>query len=93
MSTWIYYQCHDHNPPIESDWEVGQHRYDIPNAQFMLRHREEIVEHCTEWNHWPENMLDQWASAAASFFRAHPDCKIRIVTEYGEDVTDYEESK
>ena len=93
MSTWIHYQCHSHNPPIESDGEVGQHRYDIPNAQYMLRNREAIVEQGIEWDHWPEIVLDQWTTASESFFRAHPDCEIRIFTEYGEDVTDYEETK
>lgn len=93
MSTWIYYQCHSHNPPIESDGEVGQHRYDIPNAQYMLRNREAIAEQGIEWNHWQEIVLDQWTTASESFFLAHPDCKIRIFTEYWEDVTDYEETK
>lgn len=91
MSTWIGYQCHDHNPPIESYFEVGRHMRDVPDAQYALKNRSEILEQGADWAGFPETMRYCWRITAASFFREHPNCNIKIFTEYGKDVTNYKE--
>lgn len=81
MSTYLYLECQDHNPPMRSDGEVGQHLYDLPRiwreiadrALFVALQRSEIE---FSYDH-------HFTSNAARFFTQHPDCRIRIFDEYG----------
>ena len=41
MSTWIYLECADHDPPISADGESGQHLYDLPDIREDIRRRAE----------------------------------------------------
>lgn len=40
MSTYIYLECLDHDPPLSSDGEVGQHLYDLPDIRKMIEQRD-----------------------------------------------------
>ena len=92
MSTYMYLKCIDHDPPIRAREESGQHYYDLPRIRAEVADRHGLVarlsgglpyqrsEHYD--NYFPRN--------TALFLRDHPKCRIRIETEYGEDVTEPE---
>lgn len=89
MSTRTYYECTSHTPPIRSD-EIGQHYYDVPNSQELLKHRELFVAlRAINLTARDSDLGDIFDNARIRFLEDHPDCTIRIVNEYGEDVTDY----
>ena len=94
MSTYMYLKCIDHDPPILADYESGQHYYDLPRIRAEVADRHGLVARlqsgCLPYkgsehygNYFPRN--------SALFLRYHPSCRIRIETEYGEDVTEPEE--
>ena len=79
MSTWMYLECLDHDPPITSADEVGQHLYDLPDIRRMVAERQTIVRFAKEYGALPEGYF---AQNAMRFLRDHPKCRIRIVDEY-----------
>ena len=85
MSTYLYLQCEDHDPPLRSDGEVGQHLYDLPAVREFIKNRHHLAE-VYEVSVWPggTTAAGQWKFNAAKFFLDHPHCDIRIVSEYGE---------
>lgn len=87
MSTYLYLQCLDHNPPLRSDGEVGQHMTDLQYARSLIKDRIILAYmfSATIWK-WPggENGLDQWKYNAARFFSEHEHCNLGIVDEYGQ---------
>ena len=81
MSTYIYLECLDHDPPMTSDGEVGQHTYDLPDVRKMIANRETIVKMMSldlpfQWD-------SHFDSNTAYFLAAHPTCRLRIYDEYG----------
>ena len=70
MSTYLYLECLDHDPPLKSEGEVGQHLYDLPRIQREVACRSAGDEHHFERN-------------AAAFMTLHPHCTIGIRDEYG----------
>lgn len=84
MSTYMYLECLEHDPPIRSDSEVGQHTYDLRDIQEYVARREELVS-----IHEMESVVSlnetgtRWPNTAMYFFAQHPKCRIRIVDEYG----------
>ena len=80
MSTYLYLECHAHQPPITSDGEVGQHLYDLPAIREYIKHRAALAEVL----YLDGVNMTSYASAAASFLKQHPNCPLRIGDEYGE---------
>lgn len=92
MSTYLYLQCFEHDPPIMSDGEVGQHLYDLPRIRKEIANRHifaEILKRdiAASYGH-------HFTSNAARFLATHQKCRIGIEDEYGrahpiqEDVDD-----
>lgn len=79
MSIYFYLQCLDHDPPLLSESEVGQHYYDLPNIRRVLDHRDELVGE-QKWR----TVIAQFDINAVRFLHGHPKCRIGIVDEYGD---------
>ena len=80
MSTYFYYECMDHDPPLRSADEVGQRYRHLPYIKRWLRDRAFFAKAWSEG--WvPEGYFDK---SAARFLAQHPTCTVRIITEYGE---------
>lgn len=92
MSTWTYYECHSHTPPISSSSEIGQHTYDIPRSQKLLAEREDVLKAVDLLGEIPQ-VDDIFDQARISFIHQHPHCDIHIIDEYGQDRTDYTEDE
>ena len=90
MSTYVYLQCLDHEPPLCSDGEVGQHLYDLPDVRKYIALRDLFVENAKQ--DMPVSYDSYWASNAARFLSQHPHCRIGIVDEYGREHPTEEES-
>lgn len=84
MSTYLYLQCLDHDPPLRSDGEVGQHTYDLPTIRNYIKQRNALAQEYMEMV-WPQaNTAEgQWRRSAAAFFAEHKWCSIGIIDEYG----------
>ena len=96
MSTWMYLECHDHTPPIRAVDESGQHYYDLPRIREEITNRAEVIAWADgpdSYDHWRDGgtgLFDAgryFRAHSATFLRSHPHCDVRIITEYGEDVT------
>ena len=94
MSTYMYLKCIDHDPPIRAREESGQHHYDLPRIRAEITDRALLVARL-ENDELPyersEHYDNYFPRNSALFLRDHPKCRIRIETEYGEDVTEPEE--
>ena len=80
MSTYLYLECLDHDPPLSSNDEVGQHLYDLPRIRREIADRELFVK-------MAESGLDYtwdryFTGNAARFLVQHPHCRIGIRDEY-----------
>lgn len=84
MSTWIYLQCADHNPPLVAPDESGQHLYDLPQIFADLRDRGRIVTNCHD-GIFPD---DYFRKHTAEFMAQHPQCRIEVWDENGRQHTD-----
>lgn len=83
MSTYLYLECQDHNPPMSSDGEVGQHLYDLPRIRREIAERELFVALARSGIEFSYD--HHFTSNAARFFTKHPHCRIRIFDEYGNE--------
>lgn len=93
MSTYMYYRCMEHDPSLRSDEEIGQHYRDIPRSQELLKPEiRQLIRDAAkaDLEVCGTNLYDP---ARINFLEQHPDCDIRIFTEYGVDVTDYDPEK
>jgi hypothetical protein len=90
MSTYLYLQCLDHDPPLAADDESGQHMYDLPRIRDEIARREEFVQQEQTWN-WV-NVHDYFTRNSVLFLRQHPKCRIGIVTEYNEQLPAVEDA-
>lgn len=82
MSTYLYLKCLDHDPPLLSYDEVGQHLYDLPRIRKDIADRELFIAHansdrCVKYEYFTGN--------AARFLVDHPRCRIGIQDEYRRD--------
>lgn len=104
MSTWMYLECQDHDPPIRAVDESGQHYDDLPRIRHEIAHRAETVAWADDpdtYKHWRDGGRDAglfdadsyFKERSAAFLRQHPTCTVRIINEYDVDVTDYEERR
>ena len=83
MSTYLYLQCLDHDPPLRSEGEVGQHMTDLPFVRVCIKERNDLAKQFmgTVWP-VPTTIEGQWQRTAAAFLADHRWCNIGIVDEY-----------
>lgn len=79
MSTYIYLECIDHDPPLPAEGESGQHLYDLPQLRTDVANREPLVNAASEGM----STDDYFRRNTLSFLVRHPKCRLRIVDEYG----------
>lgn len=83
MSTYIYLECLDHEPPLKAEGESGQHLYDLPQIRADLANRRAVV---AAWEDgWTTH--DHFRRNTACFLTRHPACRIGIRDEYGDEHT------
>lgn len=79
MSTYVYLQCLDHDPPLIAEDESGQHLYDLPQIRSDLANRVALV---AAWeDDW--TMDDYFRRHTIRFLAQHKKCHIGIRDEYG----------
>jgi hypothetical protein len=80
MSTYVYLECLDHDPPLCAEGESGQHLCDLPEIRKMIAGRESIV----KWmgQDMPISFDSHFANNTAWFLYKHQKCRIGIVDEY-----------
>lgn len=101
MSTYLYIECTDHDPPLISRREAGQHLRNIPDVLKEIRTREprtagETFESLEELSldklyrkYPPELSIDAYFSwNIATFMLEHPYCSLVVRDEYGKKYTD-----
>lgn len=79
MSTYLYLQCLDHDPPLRSDEESGQHLYDLPTIRAALADREAAITRSQlngTQGYW------SFERNTAQFLAKHRLCRIGIIDEY-----------
>lgn len=78
MSTWVYLACIDHDPPLVSDCESGQHDERVGMAL--------LVADRDKWLALTRNddveITDRWSRNGSYFLRSHPKCRLACVDEY-----------
>ena len=80
MSTWIYLECLDHDPPIRAEGESGQHLSDLPGTRRMVANRDELIRAVAVFDgQLPDGYFERHTMR---FLMAHPKCRLRIVDEY-----------
>lgn len=95
MSTWLYLECLDHDPPLRSEGESGQHLYDLPQIRADIAARDALLTlvAASEYGDVPD-MGSHMRTNTARFLVAHPRCHLGIRDEYGyshpitEEITD-----
>ena len=87
MSTWLYLQCLDHDPPITSADEVGQHLYNLADIRREVANRELLYNaHAAGLTGGDYNVgCGRFTDNARAFLLQHPRCNLRIVDEYGQE--------
>lgn len=82
MSTYLYLECLDHDPPLRADGESGQHLYDLPRIRNDIRRRDFFVAaEDTGFYNYGHHFIQN----TASFLAQHPKCRIGIRDEYGRE--------
>ena len=86
MSTYIYLVCLDHDPPIVSEDESGQHLYDLPRVRDEIAERVAVAaEADTPPVSGMEDITGYFRQRSARFLAQHPNCQVGIRDEYGCD--------
>lgn len=80
MSTYLYLQCEDHDPPIMADDESGQHLSDLPQIQQDLARRDLLL---AMWDESETLDLGYFRNATVKFLATHRKCHLTIQDEYG----------
>lgn len=90
MSTYWYYECMDHSPPLRSGDEFTQHTDDewFRQGVDMAKSRPQPED---DGSYWSSYHLDDYGRArlyfrmnALKFLYFHPTCHLRFVNEYGD---------
>lgn len=81
MSTYLYLECQDHDPPLLSNGEVGQHLIDLQTIRADIANRDLFIANLkanldVDYGH-------HFRNNAARFLCQHPKCHIAIWDEYG----------
>lgn len=89
MSTWLYLECHSHNPPLRAPEESGQHLYDLPQLRSTLQWDSKKLQEQLE-RYTYDSYADTWDvfhgyffGNTAKFLVEHPNCEIKIIDELG----------
>lgn len=88
MSTYVYLECLDHDPPLSADDESGQHLSDLPQIRADLADRERVVASIRDG--WDPG--DYFRNNTARFLASHKKCRIGIRDEYGDEHPPVEET-
>lgn len=83
MSTYIYLECLEHDPPTRSADEVGQHLTDLPRIRAEVADREFWTRLMNRDD--PVSIDGYFTRNAAWFLAQHPKCRLRIMDEYGRE--------
>ena len=93
MSTYWYFECPNHNPPLRSEDEFTQHTRDIYWQHAMELADSRPVDRWDRPYSYRDDIMEWRAAAffdsnARRFLADHPYCRLRVVSEYGvyEDV-------
>ena len=83
MSTYLYLQCANHEPPIQADDESGQHLYDLEQIREDIANRDQLI------NAVQLGMTSdiRYRNNTLRFLTRHPKCDIQIIDEYGHNHT------
>lgn len=90
MSTYLYLECLDHDPPTRSDGEVGQHLYDLDDVRKMITNRHLVVSVMNA--ELPVSFGNHFDNNTAWFLLKHPQCRLGIRDEYGNEHSIEEDS-
>ena len=83
MSTYLYLECLNHNPPLSSDGEVGQHLYDLAQIRKDVANRSLFLANaCADMD---ADYGHHFRNNTARVLCAHPNCWIGIRDEYGRE--------
>ena len=87
MSTYVYLECLDHDPPLRAEDESGQHLSDLPRIRAEIADREAVA---VGPDRYVGPVLTDdfdadgyFRTHSARFLAAHPKCRIGIRDEYG----------
>ena len=83
MSTYWYFECLDHSPPLRSEDEFTQHTDDaaFKRAVELATNRDGIGHPWTgDWY----DASDRFEKNARRFLVAHPTCRLGLLNEYGD---------
>lgn len=83
MSTWIYLECLDHEPPLQAEDESGQHLYDLPQIRADIRDREVLARLYGEGAVMGQAHVGFFRANTARFLAQHQKCRIGIRDERG----------
>ena len=78
MSTYVYFECLEHDPPLQSDGEISQHWDSYVDTAIRMAQGVEPLPAD------PYELHDQFLLSAAVFLRFHELCAVGLVSEYGE---------
>lgn len=81
MSTYLYLECLDHDPPLRADGESGQHLHDLPDIRYDITHRKVMAE---LWSSYAVNPSNHFRANSAKFLADHATCRVGIRDEYGD---------
>ena len=82
MSNYLRLVCLDHNPPIRSREESGQHLYDLPQIREDVASRKTLLDFAKA--DWLFGLSPSYRNNSLDFFEDHPTCRLWIRSEYGE---------
>lgn len=83
MSTYWYFECLDHDPPLRSEDEFTQHSDDESfrtGVALALSRGDAASAWAGEWY----DASDYFERNARKFLVQHPKCALELVNEYGE---------
>jgi hypothetical protein len=82
VSTWVYFACLDHDPPIRADSESGQHN-EFAAMRALLASREAVLAGVAALGPWVSiETGDRYKDNGLAFFAQHPRCRLACVDEY-----------
>lgn len=82
MSTYVYLECQNHEPPLRASEESGQHLHDLPQIRRDIADRDVLVRLYAE-SDWLD-LGDYFRNNTIRFLAEHPRCDLGIRDEYGE---------
>lgn len=85
MSTYLYLECLDHDPPLRASGESGQHLYDLPQLRADIAVRDALVAVTAASGGDIPDLGHFFRHHTAQFLVDHPKCRIRIRDEYGDE--------